>query len=234
MEGRVITVARHVGLGDVRPDTTMRLDAIARVVQDAADFDAASAPVTASGVWLLRRLTIEIPRTPRFRADLSVRTWCSGVGARWAERRTDIATAGVHCVGATAIWVYVDPARGVPAALPAEFFAVWGASAGDRKVSARLVHDAPSDLVATTRWPLRATDVDVVGHVNNAAYWAPVEDELVRRGQPRVRRAEIEFRAGLDPSDDVEYAVANRADGFMSWLRVDRDVRASILVGCSA
>ena len=57
--------------------------------------------------------------------------------------------------------------------------------------------------VGTTRvaWPLRATDIDVVGHVNNAAYWAAVEDELARRGHPRVHRAEIEFRAGLDLAD---------------------------------
>jgi acyl-ACP thioesterase len=81
---------------------------------------------------------------------------------------------------------------------------------------------------------LRATDVDVVGHVNNAAYWHAIEDELARRGRPRVRRAEIEFRAGLDLSDSVELLVAERADGFAAWLCVGSDVRASVLVGCEA
>jgi acyl-ACP thioesterase len=83
-------------------------------------------------------------------------------------------------------------------------------------------------------WPLRATDLDVVGHVNNAAYWAPVEEELARRGRPPVERAEIEFRAGLDPDDEVEFTVCDSSDGFASWLLVDGDVRASMLVKCRA
>ena len=87
-EGRVITVTRTVGLSDVRPDTRARLDALARIVQDVADADAASAPVDDMGVWILRRLALHVMRTPRFRADVTAQTWCSGTGARWAERRT--------------------------------------------------------------------------------------------------------------------------------------------------
>ncbi len=83
---------------------------------------------------------------------------------------------------------------------------------------------------SSTRWPLRATDLDVLGHVNNAAYWAPVEQELARRGRPLVRRAEIEFRAGLDEGDEVDLAIADQPDGFACWLCVAGDVRASMLL----
>jgi acyl-ACP thioesterase len=79
---------------------------------------------------------------------------------------------------------------------------------------------------------LRATDFDVVDHVNNAAYWAVAEEELARRGRPRVRRAEIEFRSGLVAGDTVVCLVADTSDGFATWLTVDGDVRASMLVGC--
>jgi hypothetical protein len=61
-----------------------------------------------------------------------------------------------------------------------------------------------------------------------------VEDELARRGGPRVRHAEIEFRTGLDLADAVEFAVADTDDGFAAWFRVAGDVRASVLVGCEA
>ena len=234
MKSRVVAIARHVGLADIRPNATMRLDAIARVIQDVADRDAMTASVDGMGMWVLRRLAIDIARTPRFRADLDITTWCSGVGARWAERRTEIATAGVHAIAATAIWVHVDPERGVPRPLPPDFDAVWGAGARDRSVSARLRHEPPPAFSRGTPWPLRAVDVDIVGHVNNAAYWAPVEEELARRGSPRVRRAEIEFRAGLDATDQVELVVEEHPDGFACWLRVGDDVRASMLVGCPA
>jgi len=230
MNRRAVTITRRVSLGDVRPDATMRLDAIARLVQDVADADATDAPVEGMGIWILRRLDLAIAHTPRFRADLTARTWCSGFGARWAERRTDICAGELCCIEATGLWVHVDAERGVPVPLPPGFYAVWGRSAGNRRVSARLRHGPPAANAVSGEWPLRATDLDVIGHVNNAAYWAPVEQELARRGRPRVRRAEIEFRAGLDDGDDVELAVAETPGGFACWLCVGDDVRASMLV----
>jgi len=230
--GRVVTVGRHVGLGDAGPDGRLRLDALARFVQDVADHDAATADVGGTGVWVLRRALLRIARTPRFRSDLVLRTWCSGVGPRWAERRTDVEVDGRRAVAAEALWVYVDPERGVPIPLPPGFDERWGVSARGRLVSARLRHPGPPAAATCTRWTLRAVDLDVLGHVNNAAYWAPVEEELARRGRPRVTHAEIEFRAGLDAGEIVDIALADVERGFACWLSVDGEVRASALVGC--
>jgi acyl-ACP thioesterase len=230
MPGRVVEITRHVGLADVRPDTTMRLDAVARVVQDVADADAAAQPVDGMGMWILRRLELAFSHTPRFRADLTARTWCSGVGPRWAERRTDLLVGDLRCIEATGLWVHVDPRSGAPTRLPAAFDEVWAPSAKGRRVSARLHHGAPPPDAVSHAWTLRATDLDVVGHVNNAAYWAPVEEELAQRGRPRLQRAEIEFRDGLDEGEDVEFVSHDRDGGFACWLRVGSDVRASMLV----
>jgi acyl-ACP thioesterase len=237
-ERRVTTITRHVGLADVGPDARARLDGLARIVQEVSDADASSVEIDGMGLWILRRLDLRIDTTPRFRAAVTGSTWCSGIGARWAERTTQLHVGDRLCVEATAIWVHTDPERGVPTPLPAGFEAVWGATAAGRKVSARLRHPAPPADATRRVWPLRSTDIDVVGHVNNAAYWHAVEDELGRRGHPRVRNAEIEFRAGLELTDAVELVVADTdADtdgGFAAWLCVDGDVRASVLVGCEA
>jgi acyl-ACP thioesterase len=233
-ERRVTTIERHVGLADVGPNGRARLDALARIVQDVSDFDAASAPIDGMGIWILRRLEIEIVATPRFRADVTATTWCSGVGARWAERATQLHVGDRLCAGAISIWVHTDPELGAPTPLPPGFDALWGATAEGRKVSARLRHPRPPADVPRRTWSLRAIDLDVVGHVNNAAYWAAIEDELARRGRPRVRNAEIEFRTGLDLADAVDLAVADADDGFAAWLCVGDDVRASVLVGCEA
>jgi acyl-ACP thioesterase len=230
----MVTVTRHVGLADVRPDSRARLDALARIVQDVADHDAATAPdVDDMGVWVLRRMDMEIAHTPRLRAAVTARTSCSGVGARWAERATELRVGEQACVHTTAIWVHVDPLQGAPTPLPKSFDATWGVSAEGRKVSSRLRHGPPPVDARRLPWILRAADIDVLDHVNNAAYWAPVEDELVRRGAPRVDRAEIEFRSGLALDDDVELRIADTDDGFACWLVVADDVRASMLVGCS-
>jgi acyl-ACP thioesterase len=230
--GRVVVVERHVGLADVRPDATLRLDAMARFVQDAADEDAASAGVS-GGFWVLRRLTLRVDRTPRFRADLTCSTWCSGVGARWAERRTDLVSGAVRCVESVALWVHVDEATGAPAPLPDGFDALWGVSANGRRVRARLRHAAPPNDARFEPWPVRATDLDVLAHVNNAAYWAPVEEVLARRGGARVTAAEIEFRDGIDAGEPVAVATVDTLDGFATWFMVSGDVRASALVACA-
>jgi acyl-ACP thioesterase len=230
---RVVTITRHVGLADVRPDGRARLDALARIAQDVADTDASSAPgAEEMGVWILRRLAMTIAHTPRLRAEVEASTWCSGIGARWAERSTTLQVGSIECADITGIWVHVDRERGAPAPLPKAFDAVWGASAQGRTVSARLRHPSPPAAARRSRWILRATDLDVLDHVNNAAYWAPVEEELARRGVSHVTRAEIEFRAGLDRGDEVELLISDRDDGFVCWLVVDNDVRASMLVGC--
>jgi acyl-ACP thioesterase len=238
-ERRVTTITRHVGLADVGPDARARLDALARIVQDVSDDDAASATVAGMGLWILRRMSMRIDATPRFRADVQVSTWCSGIGARWAERTSQMHVGDALCVETTAIWVHTDPERGAPTALPPGFDAVWGATAEGRTVSARLHHPPPPPDAARRAWVLRSTDLDVVGHVNNAAYWHAIEDELARRGRPRVRSAEIEFRAGLELTDTVELVVAdptdtNMGDGFAAWLCAGGAVRASVLVGCEA
>ncbi len=230
---RVVTITRHIGLADVRPDGRARLDALARIAQDVADTDASSAPgAEEMGVWILRRLAMTIAHTPRLRAEVAATTWCSGIGARWAERSTTLNVGDLGCAEITGIWVHVDRERGAPAPLPKAFDAVWGSSAKGRTVSARLRHPSPPDDARRSRWVLRATDLDVLDHVNNAAYWAPVEEELARRRASDVSLAEIEFRAGLDRGDDVELLIADRDDGFACWLVVDNDLRASMLVGC--
>ena len=93
-----------------------------------------------AGVWVLRRLALRIDRTPRFRADLTLSTWCSGVGARWAERRTDVMVGGTRASPRPALWVHVDTASGAPAPLPAGFDDLWGVSANGRRVRAGLQH----------------------------------------------------------------------------------------------
>lgn len=231
--GRVVTTRQRVGLGDTRPDGRTRLDALADFLQNVADEDAATSGVEdGRSVWILRRLTIAIDRTPRFRDALELHTWASGTGARWAERRTDVTCDGDVVARSVGVWVHVDRETGRPTPLPDAFDRVWGETAAGRAVRARLLHGAPPAGGDTPRerWPLRATDIDIVGHANNAAYWAAVEEELARRGTPRVARAEIEFRAGILPGDAVDVVFAGTDRGLMTWFVVGDEVRASALV----
>ena len=97
-------------------------------------------------------------------------------------------------------------------------------------MGARLRHGPVPAGVDRRPWPLRSTDLDGMGHVNNAATWEPVEDELARRGL-RPRWAELEYGDGLDPADEVELASLVAADGSLRvWLTVGGAVRATAVV----
>jgi acyl-ACP thioesterase len=231
---RRVTLRQKVRLGDVTPRRRLRLDAVARYLQDVAADDSDDAAMPEGFAWILRRIDLDVARLPSVSEDLILRTWCTGVGpgARWAERTTTIADAsGAITVTSRSIWVFVDIASLAPRALPPEFFAVYGDGVRDHRVSARLVLPKPDPVAARSAWPLRRTDIDVYGHVNNAAYWAPVEEWLGGPGHGRrITAATIEFGGGLDPNDSCELAVLETDTDVTCWFLVGDQTRAAARV----
>jgi acyl-ACP thioesterase len=233
---RHFTQHRRVHLGDASMGGRLRLDAVARFLQDIAADDSEDAHLPGNRAWVLRRLELTITRLPAIYEDVTLDTWCWGVGRRWSGRATTLTGAsgvGTRGVGvdARAVWVYVNLQSGAPQTVPPEFFTIYGEHLRERVISARLVHPAPPPDAAREPWLLRASDFDVLGHVNNAAYWEPVEQLLACRlpgAQPQ--RAEIEFRAGIDPGDEPVIATAVEGSVFAAWFLVDDTVRASVRI----
>lgn len=218
--------SRRVRLGDVRPDGSLRLDAIARYAQDVATDDSADSGLTEdTGYWVLRRVVGELSGRLSLGEMVEVTTFCGGSGPRWAERRTRFVGARGATVELAAVWVHVDQTTGAPLPVPTNFHEVYGEGTR-RRVRARLEHPPPVAGAATCPWPLRATDFDVLGHVNNAVYWAPLEDQLASGPSAPVRRVELEYRAGIDPGDEVVIMHSGDAPNRI-WFTVDGDVRAS-------
>jgi acyl-ACP thioesterase len=215
-EGRVYEEEVRSGFADCAPSGRVRLDAIARWLQDVAYADVFDAGLAADAVWVVRSGRVRVPRFPRFGERLRARTWCSGLGTMWAERRTTLLCRHEAVVEAVALWVHLDPQTWRPAPFTQREVELYGEPAGGRRVRARLRHPQPPDGAARLRsWTFRAVDCDIAGHVNNAAYWAPVEEELLGRdgAEPLELDAEIEFRGPAQPGD-----TAVLADGPMRWI----------------
>jgi acyl-ACP thioesterase len=224
-EGRVFTDRARAGLGDVAPSGRVRLDTIARWLQDAAFADLLDSGVPDDGVWIVRRLRLRVERFPRMHEQVSVANWCSGAGGLVAERRTTVRGDDGGLVEAVALWVHLDPAGARPRPMPDGFGAVYGPSAAGRHVRARLRHrgEPPTDAPAVP-WRFRAADLDLADHVNNAVYWQVLEEDLAGAGVPEPFDAEIEHRA---PADVGEAAILR--DGHMLWIAdVDGEVLASL------
>jgi acyl-ACP thioesterase len=69
--------------------------------------------------------------------------------------------------------------------------------------------------------------MDVLGHINNAAYLHPVED--VRAGRP-VARLTLEYRQPLSWGEEVSVAVAAAAAGGSMWFAQGGEIRAAALL----
>ena len=120
-------------------------------------------------------------------------TWCSGVSALAAGRRWSLSGDADGRIEVDCVWIHLDTG-GNPA--PIEGFGAYADAAGDRRVSTRLELPDPPAGAARRPWALRATDVDLHGHVNNSVHWQAVEGLLPLLGiDPREPiEAELDYR----------------------------------------
>jgi acyl-ACP thioesterase len=218
--GRVFDGARRVRLADVSPAGRLRLDAAARFLQDLSADDTADAALPDAEAWVVRKTVIEVAAFPRYLEGLQLSTWCSGTGSHWAERRISIAGERGGAIEAATTWVHIDLGSGRPTRIPAGFDDLYGEAHGGRRVKARLDHpDPPDGELAGFPWPLRFTDFDVLGHVNNAACWQIVEQALSQHRELRAPlRAEVQHRTAIERDAVVQVQVEARDDALALWV----------------
>ena len=220
MTGRRFSHVRRARLSECDPRGRLRYDAMACWLQDIAADDVRDAGLgDADGLWLLRRINIAVTSWPRYREDVEVVTWASGTGGAVAERRTSMGSGAVE---ATAVWAAVDPHTMRPIRLTDRFYDIYGASSAGRRVTARLTHPDPPEGAIARDWPLRYTDLDRVGHVNNAAYLAAAED--IFEGDP-PKQLEIEYRTALNPTPTPQLLTTSTAMWFVQTGRVTTTLR---------
>jgi acyl-ACP thioesterase len=202
---RSFRATRRVRLADVAPPGRVRLDAVARWLQDCAIDDVAETGWGAPAhLWFVRRIRIDVLVPPRSDRTIELVTWCSGVAALAAGRRWSLTGDRGGRIEVDSVWIHLDR-DGRPQRI--EDFGVYAEAAGDRPVSTRPGLPQPPESAPRRAWPLRSSDVDLHGHVNNAVHWEAVEDVLVGSGAVdpmRPYRAELDYREPLDLGDPLE------------------------------
>jgi acyl-ACP thioesterase len=224
---------RQPGFADCAPSGRVRLDALACWLQDVAYADVQDTGLEQAAVWVVRRSRIRVNRFPRFGEHFHLTTFCSGIGRMWAERRTDIARAGAGAaegsapdVEAVSLWVHLDRELWRPSPVTQAEIDTYGGMPA-RRVSARLRHPGPESADDGSEWTFRATECDIADHVNNAAYWQPLEEELLAGADPERLDVEIEYRAPAQPG-----AKRVLSNGRYRWIVGDGDeLHASIRLG---
>jgi acyl-ACP thioesterase len=203
----------------------LRLDAVARFLQDVAIDDVAETGWgTPDHLWFVRRIRIEV--TTPFLEDREVQlvTWCSGLAAIAAGRRWSVTGDAGGRIEVDSVWIHLGPDQR-PARI--ESFGVYTEATAGRSVSTRLELPAPEDGDRTA-WPLRASDVDLHGHVNNAVYWQAVEDVLRKSplDEALPLAAELDYRDPIDLEDRVELLSSVGSTSVSVGFRVGESTRA--------
>jgi acyl-ACP thioesterase len=202
--GRTFTSRRRVRLSDMDAAGRVRLDAVARYLQDVAIEDVEE---TGWGLpdhlWFIRHIRVDV--VVPFLADRRVQlvTWCSGLAPIAAGRRWSVTGDRGGRIEVDSVWIHLGPDER-PARL--DGFGIYAEATGGRSVSTKLHLPEPAADAPRLPWPVRVTDVDLHGHLNNAAYWHAIEERLARRGPDPTRplRALLDYRRPIDVDDEVQ------------------------------
>jgi acyl-ACP thioesterase len=183
----------------------LRLDAVARYLQDVASDDVDETGWGApEHLWVVRRTRIDVLDPLLAGGEVELATWCSGLAPSAAGRRTSLVGSRGGRIEVESVWIHLGrDAR--PARLD-DGFGIYTAAAGGRRVGTRLTLPGPPAGTSGVAWPLRAADVDLLGHVNNAVHWTAVEELLARSALDLAApcRALLDYHRPLDLDDALE------------------------------
>ena len=154
---------------------------------------------------------------------MELTTWCSGVAAIAAGRRWSVRGDAGGELEVDSVWIHLDAAAN-PARI--EDFGVYAEATQGRHVSTKLELPDPPPDAPRVPWTLRATDVDLHGHVNNAVYWQAVEELFGERAR-RARAAELDYRQPIDLGEEIELARFGDAVAFVAGDAVRAVARVS-------
>jgi acyl-ACP thioesterase len=151
----------------------------------------------------VRSVELEIVGAVVYGAEVAVSTEVVGFRRVWARRRSEFHLRGNERPVAVALtdWVLLN-SRGMPVRPPEEILAAFPTPVGD---FTPLRLDLPSPTNASRiEFAARGSDIDPLGHVNNAAYIDYIDEFLAatgRRADTRhiPRRYQGEFLAAAEP-----------------------------------
>lgn len=231
--GTLFEFERPVRTADVDEDKRLRLDGVARYLQDiASDNVNAMGAGVISPVWIVRRTVIDVVRPVTWPTRVHLRRWCSAMSNRWATMRVDLESADGGLIETEAFWININPETGMPTRVSDELEQdLMGRTTEHRLRWRPLLKEAAPDIEEAA-FPLRFTDIDPMRHLNNTVYLHVIEDLLsadALRDAPH--RVVIEYLRPIARDAAVTIRHRRDEDGLAVWFLVDGVDHARAWVG---
>lgn len=216
-----------------RSDDTLHIDGLAALMGEAAwqharSFGVAFTEEEVRHFWILHRLGFRVLRSPRWGEEIVIETWPSRVQRLFAMREFSISADGELLVEASSAWIILDAVTRRPVRPENHLAPDWRVEEVPLEIPTGkldgIARKTAAALLGEARWhPVRESDIDRNGHVNNARYVQWLEDAAPGAHGDNDGTAVVSFLAETLPGR--EYAVISKGERgpVEVWTRDSRD-----------
>lgn len=238
---RYFEAAYRVRTGDVDQQMRVRLDAVARYLQDIANDNIEATDYGASDpFWIVRRTVIDVIRPFSWPAGVTAQRWCGALSTRWTNMRVRLTAdhetnrfnpdeRAPGLIETEAFWINVND-QGMPSRITDGMLDMLSQMTDEHRLRWRSMNpdkapDASSVELPDRQHVLRSTDFDPFKHLNNAAYLEAIEDELIDQSDlvEGPHRVVIEYLRPIVPGVSITLRRVREADRLLVWMLIPDD-----------
>ncbi|MTK31248.1 hypothetical protein GL305_15020, partial [Nocardia seriolae] len=142
--GHIFDVTRRLGTVDMDENQNLRIDGIARHLQDAGvDHLIHMDALDTHPHWIVRRTVIDVLQPITWPAQLRIRRWCSGISPRWCTMRARIDSDTGGLIETEGFWIHMNKDTMSPSRVADEFFDLMCTTTADHRLRWRQWLDTP-------------------------------------------------------------------------------------------
>lgn len=250
LEGAQYFEAQYrVRTGDIDQDMRVRLDSVARYLQDIANDNIEATEFWRTDpFWIVRRTIIDVIRPFSWPATITAQRWCGAASTRWtnmrvrltAEHQTNLFNPDPRPDGlieTEAFWINVND-QGMPSRISDGMQNLVNSMTNEHRLRWKSMNPEKSPETGSEpdrEFVLRAVDYDPFKHLNNAAYLSVVEEDILTHPElvDRPHRMVIEYLRPIEPGSTVTVRRLREEDRLTIWLLLgdEQTVAATVSLG---
>lgn len=224
--GYVYRTAWRVATGDIGGDLHLRLDSVARYIQEVGAENLVDAGEAEDHPhWLVQRTVIDVIEPIEFPNEVSFSRWCSALSSRWCTMRVDLVGSDGGRIETEGFWIAINAKTLTPQRVSDTLVERFATTTTEHRLKWRPWLTDPHDLEHVSPFPLRRTDIDLFEHVTNTAYWHAIHEvtALVPDVCTPPYRAVIEYRRPIKYGENVA----------LGWIRRDTAATPEVHIALS-
>ncbi|MCV7281188.1 hypothetical protein H7J88_16220 [Mycolicibacterium flavescens] len=231
--GYIFRTGWPVATGDIDGELHLRLDGVARYIQEVGAQNLVDAgEAEAHPHWLVQRTVIDVIEPIEYPNDISFSRWCSALSTRWCTMRVNLIGSDGGRIETEGFWIAINSKTLTPQRASDSLIAKFATTTDELRLKWRPWLTDLEDAEETAPFPLRRTDIDLFEHVTNTAYWHAIHE--VAAHVPDLCRAPyrtvVEYRRPIRYGEEVALRWSRRGATVQVALTVGDDVRAAALI----